>query len=210
MNQLNKRTGAVKLTGIVCPVLLTSISAALLVIGQLWSWRGLWLLGLVGLLPGMIQLFLLLPVPKPRQPEEEAGKIKLFFHRLRLRYIKFRSGLITFCILLTGIGCLLLWRIQPSGEAQLGYHIPIIAAVVFVLCAAMEKLCEHLSGDTPAGYRLKGLASGFFMLRMACIGVILAALLKLIGWFDGDAILQVVLTLVLCYEAISLVFSLAV
>ena len=192
-----------------CPVLLTAIGTALLVMGQLWSWRGLWLLGLAGLLPGVVQLVQLLPVLTPTEPPE-TGKIKLFFHKLRLWYIKRRSVIVSLCVLAAGVGCLLLWRIKPTAQAQLGYHIPIIAAAVFVICAAAEKWCEYLADDTRAGTQVTGLASGFFMLRMSCIGVVVASLLKLTGLFDADAVLEVVLTLVLCYEALSLAFSLAV
>ena len=192
-----------------CPVVLTAIGTALLVLGQLWFWRGLWLLGLIGLLPGVLQLVLLLPVLAPGEAPE-TGKLQQFLHRLRLRYIKARSGIIALCAAATGIGCLLLWRVQPAGTPQLGYHIPIVGAVVFVLCAAVEKWCEHLSGDTAAGAQLKGLSTSFFMLRMACIGVIVAALLKLIGLFDADSVLSIVLTLVLCYEGLALAFSLCI
>lgn len=204
-----KRVSANLLAGAICPAVLTAIGAALLVMGQLWSWRGLWLLGLAGLLPGVLQLLLLLPVLAVKNPPE-TGKLRLFFHRLRLWYIKTRSVLIAVCALAAGIGCLFLWQVQPGTEPKLGYHVPIIAAVVFVLCAAAEKWCEHLSGETAAGVRLRGIASGFFMLRMASLGVIIGSLLKIIGIFDADAILNVVLTLVLCYEALSLAFSLAV
>ena len=209
MNKPNKRISAAGFAGAVCPVVLTAIGAALMVMGALFCWRGLWLLGLTGVLPGMLQLLLLLPVLTAAEPPEK-GKLRKFFHRVRNRYIKSRSILISICALIVGVGCLLLWQVQPSGEAKLGYHIPIIAAVVFVLCAAAEKWCEHLSGETATGTRLLGTAAGFFMLRMACLGVIVGSLLKVIGLFDADSVLNVVLTLVLCYEALALAFSLAV
>ena len=87
-----------------CPVALTAIGTALLVLGQLWSWRGLWLLGLTGLLPGAMQLALLLPVCTPGEVPEE-GKLRLLLHRLRLRYIKARSGIITLWALATKSCC---------------------------------------------------------------------------------------------------------
>ena len=209
MNKPLKQIVLDELAGFLCPVIQVALSVALLVMGRLWSWQGLWLLGLVGLLPGILQLLLLLPALSHRDPPEE-GKVKLFFYRLRLWYQKARTPLIALLALAAGFGCLLLWRQPFTGAPQLGYQIPVITAAVFVLCAAMEKWCEYWSSDTATGTRLIGIASGFFMLRMACIGVIVASLLKLIGLFDADPVLRVVLTLVLCYEALSLAFSLAI
>lgn len=209
MNQPKKPISAAGLAGGICPAVLAAIGAALLVMGSLFQWQGLWLLGLTGLLPGVLQLLLLLPQPASGEAPEE-GKIRIFFHKLRLWYIKSRTVLIAVLALAAGIGCLLLWQIRFTGEAKLGYHIPIIAAAVFVVCAAAEKWCEHLSDETAAGIRLRGIASGFFMLRMACLGAIVGSLVKCIGLFDADPVLNVVLTLVICYEALALGFSLAV
>ena len=196
--------------GWLCGPLLALLGGGILLLGRLFAWRIFWIWGLTALLPGLIQTALLLLPPVTLGQIPETGKWKRFLHGLKAAYQRSRMGILLALVAVAGIGTLLLWRIAPAEQAQLGYYIPVIAAVVFVVCVAVEKWCEHLAEDTAAGARLRGIASGFFMLRITSISVILASVLRLTGFFDADAIVAVVLALVICYEALILGFSLTV
>ena len=193
-----------------CAPLLAVLSGGMMLLGKLFAWRILWIWGLTGLLPGMIQT-VLLALPKVQPGEApESGKWKKFCHGLRKAYDRSRVWLVILLAVGVGVGTLLLWRFAPAGEAVLGYYIPVIAAVVFVICVAVEKWCEHVAEDTADGAHLRGIASGYFMLRISAISVIADAVLRLTGFFDADAVVTAVLALVICYEALVLGFSLAV
>lgn len=193
----------------ICGPLLALLGGGLMVLGKVFVWRLFWLWGLIGLLPGVIQTVCLLPVLQPKELPE-TGKFKKLLHKLRCGYIRVRPLLLALVALAAAVGTLLLWR-QPFGsEPRLGYYVPVIAAVVFVLCIAAEKWCQHMAADTAAGAQLRGIASGFFMLRMASFSVIAASVLRLTGFFNADTIVAVVLALVAVYEALILGFSFTV
>ena len=204
-----KKPAAEAVAGWVCAPLLVLLSGGLLLLGRLFAWRILWIWGLTGLLPGLIQTALLLPLLRTGEAPE-TGKWKKFVYGLRSFYNRSRLWILLAVAFTAGIGTLLLWRLAPAGEAVLGYYIPVIAAVVFVICVAVEKWCEHVAGETADGARLRGIASGFFMVRITSLSVIVASVLRLTGFFDADAIVSVVLALVICYEALILGFSLTV
>lgn len=205
-----KKPSAQQLAAAVCGPLLALLGGGLMILGKVFAWRLFRLWGLMGLLPGAIQVLLLvLPVLKDRE-KPETGKWKRFLWAVRDRYRKLRSVLIALLTAAAALGTLLLWRLPVTGEAKLGYHVPVIAAVVFVLCVAVEKWCQHVADDSAAGARCRGIASGFFMLRMASLSVIAAAVLRLTGFFNADGIVAVVLAVVACYEALILGFSLVV
>ena len=203
-----KKPSAESLAACICAPLLALLGGGMMILGKVFAWRILWIWGLTGLLPGMIQTALLLPLAQLGEVPE--GKWKKFLYRLKGFYCRSRTALLLLAAVAAGIGTLLLWRLAPTGEAKLGYYIPVIVAVVFVICVAVEKWCEHVAEETAAGARLRGIASGFFMLRITSISVILASVLRLTGFFDADAIVAIVLALVLCYEALIMGFSLTV
>lgn len=187
----------------VCAPLLAMLGGGLMLLGKVFSWRLLWLWGILGMLPGAVQLFLLLPALQ-ETPMPETGRWK------RLRYIRLRPAILAALTLLSCVSALLLWRVDFSGAVSIGYLVPVMAAAVFVICVAAEKWCQHVAGDTAAGAQCRGIASGFFLLRMASLSVIGAAVLRLTGWFDADAIVAVLLAVVTCYGALILCFSMTV
>lgn len=192
----------------ICGPLLALLGGGLMVLGKVFAWRLFWLWGLIGLLPGVIQTALLLPLAQLGEAPE--GKGEKFLYRLKGFYCRSRRALLVLAAVAAAVGTLLLWRLPFGGEAKLGYYIPVIAAVVFVICVAVEKWCQHLASDTAAGAQLRGIASGFFMLRMASLSVIVASVLQLTGFFNADAIVSVLLALVAVYEALILGFSFTV
>lgn len=208
MNKKWKKPSADRLAALICAPLLALLGGGMMILGKIFAWRILWIWGLTGLLPGVIQTALLLPLAQLGEVPE--GKWKKFLYRLRKAYCRSRRVLLVLAAVAAGIGIMLLWRLPFGGEAKLGYHIPVIAAVAFVICVAVEKWCQHLASDTAAGAQLRGIASGFFMLRMASLSVIVASVLQLTGFFNADAIVSVLLALVAVYEALILGFSFTV
>lgn len=205
-----KKPAAGKVAAWICAPMLVLLSGAMVLLGKLFAWRILWIWGLTGLLPGLIQTVLLL-LPKLQLGEApETGKWKKLLYGLKGFYDRSRVWLVVLLAVASGVGALLLWRVKFTGAVSIGYPVPVIVAVVFVLCVAAEKVCRYLASDTATGAMLRGIASGFFMLRIASLSVIAAAVLRLTGWFDADAIVAVVLAVVACYEALILCFSLAV
>jgi len=204
-----KKPSADTLAAAICAPVLALLGGGLMLMGKLLSWRLFWLWGLIGLMPGVVQVAFLLPIPGEKEPPE-TGRWKKLCYRLRCGYKRIRPALLVLAAVAAGVGTLLLWRLPMTGEASLGYYVPVIAAVVFVVCVVLEKWCQFVAADTAAGARLRGIASGFFMLRMASLSVIVAAVLRLTGIFNADAIVAVVLALVAAYEALVLGFSFAV
>ena len=201
-----KKPTSDRLAAWICAPLLALLGGGIMIFGKVFAWRIFWLWGLIGLLPGVIQTVFLLPVLQAAQPPE-TGKLKKLLYKLRCGYIRARPVVLVLGALAAAVGTLLLWRLPFSGESKLGYYVPVIAAVVFVICIAAEKWCQHVAADTAAGAQLRGIASGFFMLRMASFSVIAASVLRLTGFFNADAIVAVVLALVAAYEALILGFS---
>ena len=61
--------------GWICGPLLALLGGGLMLLGTLFAWRILWMWGLVGLLPGLLQtVLLLLPSPTRRRERYEQGK----------------------------------------------------------------------------------------------------------------------------------------
>lgn len=204
-----KRPPADWLAAAICGPLLALVGIGLMVMGKLFAWRLFWLWGLMGLLPGVIQTALLLPVLGKAEPKD-TGRLKKLLYKLRCGYIRLRPVLLVLLTLAAGVATWLLWQRPFAAAAKLGYHVPVIAAVVFVVCVTAEKWCQHTQSDTAAGAMLRGIASGFFMLRMASISIIAAAVLRLTGFWNADRIVAVVLAAVAVYEALVLGFSFVV
>lgn len=210
MKQKMKKPSAEQVALWVCAPLLALLGGGLLLLGKVFAWRILWIWGLIGLLPGVIQMLLVVLPVLQKSEAPETGKWKRFLWTVRDRYIRVRPIVLVSLSAVAAVGTLLLWRTPFGGEAKLGYYIPVIAAVVFVVCVAAEKWCQHMESDSAIGVQLQGIASGFFMLRMASLSVIATAVLRLTGLFNADAIVAVVLALVAVYETLILGFSLAV
>ena len=131
------------------------------------------LVGLMLLLPALVNLLLLIPLGKPKEAEPvavieaqeeedtEAQKKKLrtvfvWLKRLCCRGIAAlrsvwydsRVGVMAFLVLALTVGIhIVFWsRSNANGIPLLGYHVPVILLALFVLFIVLDKWCKH-TGD---------------------------------------------------------------
>lgn len=212
---------------------------ALLLMGGLalglYFWSGCYLLltvALVQWLGAAAQLILCLPVcnapvrplPREEEPEEEPedGKTRrkrrkpdwaMLRYKLHDLYYRGRNGLVAVLIALVAVALhVVFWKVQPGQTENLGYHIPVVLAVLFVVSLVLEKWCAHVMPEE-AGYtqaQLKGLLSVLTMSRLAYIPVAATAVLKLLGVYDAQLIARILMSVLFVYETVLLGFSLVV
>lgn len=208
-------------------VTVCAATVSLFLLGAGLTGFGIWLgsgvlsqVGLITLLPALTQLALLLPViAAPTAPEQEPDapkrKVKwaLFCYRLRNWYYRSRSAMAGILIgILTLAIHVVFWRFLPAGSGNLSWLVPVVLAVAFVVGVALDKWCSHAAANADA-YRaaqLKGLSSACFLLRVSLILALIASLLKLIGLYDADGIVRVLLQVVMIYGTAVLAFCVGV
>lgn len=196
------------------------LSVLLILFGVLYAGREVLLVGLIGILPAMIQVILLLPrckkpAPPVADPELPPKKTKRLQRRYRckLRYIKWRNPL---AAVLIGVASLavhvIFWRFTGSLQGAMSYLIPVILAVVFVAAIALEKWCTHSveQSDAYTAALLRSIAGAFLVLRIAVLICAAAVTLTLIGLFDARGIARVLMGILLVYETATLAFCVGV
>lgn len=204
-------------------VTVCAATAGLFLLGAGLTGMGIWFgsgilaqTGLIALLPALVQVVLLLPVisepcrPQndPDTPARKAKRAMLCF-RLREWYYRSRSAIsgITIGVIALAIH-VVFWRYLPVGSGNLNWVVPVALAVVFVIAVALDKWCAHTAA-TADDYRtaqLRGISSACFLLRVCVVLALVASVLKLIGLFDADTIVRVLLCVVMVYGTAVLAF----
>ncbi len=197
---------------------LTALAVLMVVLGRIYAVRPVLLTGLLTLLPALTQLVLLLPVIRmPDQPEPVPSKLKTklrtLFYRCAAWYHKYRAGVVTVLIAAVLLGAnVIFWRKLPVGNIPANWLLPVVLAVVFLVCVVMERLCIHAENPEESAQtaRLKGLRSAFFLLRIAVLLTVAGEVLKLIGLFDATGIVTVLLFVLMVYATVVLAFCTSV
>jgi len=206
-----------RLAAVVSTLFLTLAAAGLLVLGILSGYTPLVFCGLLLALPALIHLVLLLPVRlrAKNAPVPEDGK-RHPFHGLKgrfaQRYNKARGGIVTaLAVIFLVAAHLVFWKLSATSEGKLGYHLPVILAVLFVGSLVLEKWCKYAAREQSYPRALlRGLQSALQMGRIAMLLTAVTLMLRLLDLYDAQKILQVLLGILFVYESVFLAFSLAV
>lgn len=196
------------------------LSALLILFGIFYAGRQVMMVGLIALLPALIQVILLLPrlkTPTPPADDPELppkkAKRRLRRYRAKLGYIKWRNPLAAILMGIVALGIhLVFWRFTALPKTSLSYVIPVVLAVVFVAAIALEKWCSHaIDQEHPyTAALLRSMMGAFFVLRIAVLISVVTVVLQLIGIFDARVIAQVLLGILLVYETATLAFCVGV
>ena len=142
-----------RLAAVVSTLFLTLAAAGLLVLGMLSGYAPLFSCGLILALPALIHLVFFLPVRLRTKsiPIPEDGKHHPF-HGLKgrsaQRYNKARGGIVTvLAVILLIAAHLVFWKLSAPSGGQLGYHLPVILAALFVVSLVMEKWCKYAARE---------------------------------------------------------------
>jgi len=173
------------------------------------------LTGLIPALPFLICLLLMPAKPqKPRNakdgteiPPKAPGKLRLFLR-------KKAAGILTVTILALGFGLhLVFWKASaPETVKNLGFHIPVILATLFVLCIVFEKWCKYAAREASRyqGSLLRSLRSALAMAQAVLALTAVVLTVRILGFYDAQIIARVLLAVLFVYESVFLAFGLAV
>lgn len=161
------------------------------------------LAALIALLPALVQLPLLLPAKKLVRK----GKPEL------LEWIGQHNSLITagVIVLLSAVIHVFYW-IGTANQTKPteGYYVPVVLAVLIVLSVIAEKTARHTAAGEDAYHAavLGNLCSAFVLTRWLLILLTAATVIRLLGWYDPENILKVVLGAAFIYETARILWSL--
>lgn len=192
---------------------LTLMAAGLMVLYGVSGYRPLLLLGLMAVLPAVVQLTLLLPLQKSKPLPEERQKLparlwsKARFYAPRLRRL-------SICVITAAalvVTHLLFWK---SGKSQAsGYYLPVVLVALFVGSMILEKWCRLSMTGQESAYttaQLRSLKSALTLNRVAMLLTAVSLTVQLLGFYDATAIVNVLLGILFVYESLFIAFSLAV
>ena len=188
-------------------------------------------LALVQLMGGGVNLLLQLPAGKlcqlrTAQPEE--NKFKAFCKKLlcgianlgiRLKNGWSRKHEVILAVLSLAAmlaANLVFWPnvAKTSDISKLAFYQPVVLAVLFVLSIVAEKWCAHVAAGENTNKRSKAIAGNLKgLLLLGRVGQALCALtmvISLLGLYDAQVILQVLLLVLFVYETVMLLLSIAI
>lgn len=219
---------------VVSTVLLAVIAAGLLVLYAMTGYKPLLLAGLIQCLPAAVQLSLLLPVWKTKpaedmvkeEKEEEKTEekrspakklwdaVKAWAKRHTSDLPKLRRLIICAAVIAAIVVThLVFWKTGAKAVNGLGYHLPVVMVLLFIGSMILEKWCRlsiKEEGDSYTNAQLRSLRSMLTVGRIAQLLLAVTLTVKLLGFYDATAILNVLLGILFVYETLFIAFSLAV
>ena len=195
------------------------MGAGAIYMGFLTRWMPLLLLGLMQLMPAVVQLILALPKGKEKAQEEKENAsrfsrgVAAFGGKLRTGYIKRRDWVVAIlAVAALVVSHTIFWRFTYSNLNRLNYLVPVMLAVMFVVSIALELWCKSVSAGASAyqAAQLKGLRSNFMLMRIAYILTIVTSVIRLLDLYDASVILNVLVSILFVYESVFLLFTLVV
>ncbi len=157
--------------------------------------------------------------PKTKAERKARRKAKRLALRRRIDhgftcwYAKRRDWIVIILSAVVLIGAhALFWKLPVEKMQNITFVMPVLLAVLFVIHVAMEFWCKMMT-ETANAYnaaQLKGLRGSFMLMRVGYLLAIVTAVLKLIGIFDANSILNVLLSILFVYETVFLAFTLTV
>jgi len=235
--QPKKKIPADKAVSVTAAFVLLAVAVALLVLYGITRYQGLLYAGLLQLLPGLINLLLLLPkgthteeavIPEQAQQPEKKKKGNGLTPAQRRKKQRIAaqnfwadrgSAVLTAAIFLLIVVISYCFFTLPAAQVQkLNYFIPVCVVVLFVVSIIVEMLCKHTAAreeetqqaDQKTHALLRNIRSALLMGRIAQILLVAAMLLKLLNIYDASTILRILMIVLFAYEAVFLAFSLAV
>ncbi|MBE6555041.1 MAG: protease modulator HflK [Ruminococcaceae bacterium] len=237
-----------KVTALASVACLVLSSVVLLMLYKSVSYLSLALLAMIQLLPALVNLLLFLPIlrlptqRKRRSKEEQADpssetRTRKIWRFLRIRFQKILCAARTYCarhrvaitavliVAATAVVNLYFFRYVPrlQDTYKLGYHVPVILILLFVVFIVFDKWCKHVATprdgegkvreDRDATARfddalMHNLRSAFALSRVAQLLCAVAVTVKLLGFYDAQRILVYVLVALFVYETVFLMLSL--
>ena len=244
--------------------LVTALCLAACALGGFWLYKvtfytPILLMGLMLLLPTLINLLLLIPLGKPQEAmavakiSEQNGEgtevqkrklravwqwLKRLCRRgvtaLRAVWYNSRASVMAFLVLAlaAGIHIVFWWNRNAAGISVLGYHVPVILLVVFVLFIVLDKWCKHAgdlkrhhstegmtedgasheerSGDPYHQAVLHSLRGVLSVGRLALLATMVALMIRLLGYGDFQRIVAIIIWVLFIYETAFMLISLFV
>lgn len=225
---MKKLKNGKQLAALACVLGLALVGAGELALWWLCGYAPLLALALLQLMGAAVNLLLMLPAgrqwSRPQRDAEEKNILKRVLHAvtsfgrklLNVWHDK-HNGILAVLTLaaMLGANCLFWPNVSRTGPAEkLAYYIPVGLAVLFVVSVALEKWGAYLTqeeGCCKKAAAITGNVCGLLVLGR--IGQILTALvmvLSLIGLYDAQIILQILLLVLFLYETVMLLLSVAI
>lgn len=210
---------------------LTVLGAAEVALWWLSGYAPLLALAMLQLMGGVLNLLLQLPAGKQkplRTPGEEENKFKRFLKKLGCGSINLgirignawnRKHEIILAVLSLLAMLAANWVFWPnvaavSDAAKLAYYQPVALAVLFVLSVVLEKWCAHIASGEGCDRRSKAIAGNLkgllFVGRLGQILTAVTMVISLLGLYDAQRILQILLLVLFLYETVMLLLSIAI
>ena len=187
------------------------------------------LLAMLQLLGAVSALVLLLPAGKQRElklrdPEVKqnfwksfARVIGNFFRRIANFLHKRHTAVLTVLLLAVILGAnVLFWSRLGGGSqgANLQYYVPVTVVALFAVSVILEKWCTIICGSDACTKRsaaiARNLKDALIVGRIAQAAMLLALVLKLVGIFDGELIVKILLAALLVFVTVMLLLSIVV
>ncbi len=211
---------------------LTVSSVAAIVMYSVTKWLPMMLMAVALLLPVLVTFVLLAlgfegsKTSTEAEPPEDGAKPmrKLFYHirrslratstLLKRAYNASKGVMMIILAALTAIGShTVFWLFFPrvTSVYKFTYLTPVILVLMFVTFLVAEKLCSHAGADADGRLSalLKNLHSAFATGRLMLVLLSLAAVIKLLGFYDLQNAAVIAMAVVFCYETVFIVLSFA-
>lgn len=232
-----------RLVSLVAAICLLALGVLLVALYVTFKHLPLLLIALMLLTPAVINLILLLPALEAREkpaPREEAaeedaepdaeervplrrrirqGLAGLFgraWGGCRTYYCEKRHRVLsTLIVLVLGAGAVLFWtyRKRPNTGYVNGFFLPVLLAVMFVLCIVFDKWCKHAAEDDASVEKadralLQNLRSAFCLGEVILVLEAVVLTVHALGFINLQSYLPLVITVLFVYEVLSLVVAL--
>lgn len=205
------------------------ICAAELALWWLCGYMPLLLLAVLQLLGAVVELVLLIPIGRhceltAADPEEKRPFFKKlltgvanFFRKIVNFFHKHHNAVLAVLLLAAIVAAnILFWpRVSAKSDAaQLQFYVPVVVAVLFAASVVLEKWCGFIPGSDGCSKRMTAIAKnlkGMLMLgRIAQVLVMLVMVLSLVGLYDAQLILSILLAVLFVYLTVMLLLSVAI
>ncbi len=218
------------MTVILTLVWLVAVAVAGIGIYSITKWLPLLLMSFILILPASISLILFVfgfenskMIRETTPPEAEAKPIKKFIFNVGRAFVvtskllsrAYRASQIVMTVILTALAVIgthtLFWMFFPriTSVYNITYLTPVILVLMFVTFLVAEKLCSHASAgaDARLSALLKNLHSTFATGRLMFVILSVASVIKLLGFYDLQNMIVIVMAIIFCYETAFIVLS---
>ncbi len=220
------------LTAFLSLLWLIAMSAVAIVIYSITKWLPLMLMSVALLLPASVTLVLLCFGSAWAESSHEAARpvdgakpmkktlylmLRAWSATLRLLCRAYRASRAVLTVIFAAAAALgshtVFWLFFPriTSVYSFTYLTPVILVLMFVSFLVVEKLCAHIGAeaDTRLSALLKNLHSAFATGRLMLVLLCIAAVIKLLGFYDLQNIAVIAMAVVFCYESLFIVLSFA-